>query len=417
MSDYNSSLPIRTENAGDAIVKVADATVPSQQLAVNADGSVNITDNGSSITVDASNLDIRDLAFATDKVDASGSTVDVGNTVTVQSTNLDIRDLVFATDKVDVSGSSITATDLDIRDLDAAQDNVAISDGTDTLAINADGSINVSFAPGNEVKITDGTDDLEINADGSLNAVVTATNLDIRDLTFATDKVDASGSQNVEVVQAAHDDLNVNANIQVGNADVANGNPVPVSDAGGSLTVDATDFDIRDLAFATDKVDISGSSNVTVVATNLDIRDLTHVSDSVKVGDGTDFLAVNTDGSINVVMQEDSGTEIVNYNTVAAVAAGATSNHDWTSAAVSKLYQVWASASGKLRIEVQIETGAATGVFNTIAVGFNSTANPNINLDLSKFAAVPNGARVRVIRRNNDNQSQDVYSTIIAIQG
>jgi len=43
-----------------------------------------------------------------------------------------------------------------------------------------------------------------------------------------------------EVTQAAHDELNGNANLQVGNADVANGNPVPVSDAGGSLTVDGT---------------------------------------------------------------------------------------------------------------------------------------------------------------------------------
>lgn len=38
----------------------------------------------------------------------------------------------------------VTATDLDIRDLSASQDNVAISDGTDTLAIEADGSINVN---------------------------------------------------------------------------------------------------------------------------------------------------------------------------------------------------------------------------------------------------------------------------------
>ena len=38
----------------------------------------------------------------------------------------------------------VSATDLDIRDLDANQDNVAISDGTDTLEINADGSINVN---------------------------------------------------------------------------------------------------------------------------------------------------------------------------------------------------------------------------------------------------------------------------------
>lgn len=40
--------------------------------------------------------------------------------------------------------------------------------------------------------------------------------------------------------QDTHDDCNLNANIQVGDADVDNSNPVPVSDAGGSLTVDGT---------------------------------------------------------------------------------------------------------------------------------------------------------------------------------
>lgn len=38
---------------------------------------------------------------------------------------------------------TVSATDLDIRNLLASQDNVAISDGTDTLGINTDGSINV----------------------------------------------------------------------------------------------------------------------------------------------------------------------------------------------------------------------------------------------------------------------------------
>ncbi len=71
--------------------------------------------------------------------------------------------------------------------------------------------------------------------------------------------------------------------------------------ADGSINavVSATDLDIRDLAFATDSVDVSGSS-VTVSATDLDIRDLSHAQDSVKIGDGTDFLAVNSDGSIDV---------------------------------------------------------------------------------------------------------------------
>lgn len=320
MADYNSSLPIRTESNGDAAVKVVDGTLTSQTLTVNADGSVNITDNSGSITVDATNLDIRDLVFATDKVDASGSTV------------------------------ALDAPTL------AALESITVQNGAGASAVNVQ--------------------------DGGNSLTVDATDLDIRDLSSAQDSV--------EVLQATHDNLNLNANIQVGDADVANGNPVPVSDAGGSLTVDAN---------------------------NLDIRDLTHASDSVKVGDGTDFLAVNTDGSINVVMQEDTGTEVVNYDTTATVAAGASDNHDWTSGAASKLYQVFASASGKMKIEIQIETAAASNTFNTIAVAFNSTSDPNMNVALSKYAAVPNGARVRVIRTNRDNQSMDVYSTIVAIQG
>jgi archaellum component FlaF (FlaF/FlaG flagellin family) len=99
------------------------------------------------------------------------------------------------------------------------------------------------------ISISDGTDTLAINADGSLNATVTATQLDIDDLTFANDKVDASGSE---------------------------------------VSLDAAT--------------LAALENVSaiVTATDLDIRDLTHASDSVKVGDGTDFLAINADGSIDV---------------------------------------------------------------------------------------------------------------------
>lgn len=79
------------------------------------------------------------------------------------------------------------------------------------------------------------------------NITVTATDLDIRNLTFATDTVDASGS-----------------------------------------------------VVALDATTLAALENITVSATDLDIRDLTHVSDSVKIGDGTDFLAVNADGSLNV---------------------------------------------------------------------------------------------------------------------
>lgn len=57
---------------------------------------------------------------------------------------------------------------------------------------------------------------------------------------FVDVKVNPSGSLEVNANQGTHDNLNANANIQVGNTDVGNANPVPVSDAGGSLTIDGT---------------------------------------------------------------------------------------------------------------------------------------------------------------------------------
>lgn len=311
MSDFSSSLPIRTQDPGDVVVKIADATTPSRQLTVNLDGSVNITDNAGSLTVDATNLDIRDLVFAADKVDVTGSSVELG------------------------------ATTL------AALESVTVQNPAGASAVNIQ--------------------------DGGNSITVDAVNLDVRDLVFATDKVDVSGS---------------------------------------SVSLDAGTL----AALETITV-LQGTSPWVVSSVNLDIRDLTHVSDSVNIGDGTDFLSVNTDGSINVVVQEDVGTEVVNYDTTAAVAGGASDNHDLVFASASKLHQVLATASGKLKVEVQIESGAATNVFNTVAVRFNSTATPDCDMSLAKYAAIPAGARVRVIRTNKDNQAQDVYSTIVAILG
>lgn len=77
-----------------------------------------IGDGGGSITVDAVNLDIRDLAFATDKVDVSGSTVSATQGTSpwvVSATDFDIRDLAAATDSVaawtnDGAGNPISST-------------------------------------------------------------------------------------------------------------------------------------------------------------------------------------------------------------------------------------------------------------------------------------------------------------------
>lgn len=110
--------------------------------------------------------------------------VNVQNTITVSATDLDIRNLVFADDKVDVTGSSVSitgdvnvtqgtspwvvsATDLDIRDLNSATDSV-----TSVLQVQyAEGS---DFTAGDLGVLMLGVDDqgdyaqLSINSAGAL---------------------------------------------------------------------------------------------------------------------------------------------------------------------------------------------------------------------------------------------------------
>lgn len=109
------------------------------------------------------------------------------------------------------------------------------------------------------------------------------------------------------------------------------------------------------------------------------------------------------------------GDEIHDYNTAAAVAAAGTSNHDYTVTALKtlELKKVMAAASARSKAELQIETGAATGIFTTRAVKFGSVALPNMDFDFPVPIIVAAGVKVRVIRTNLDNQSQDLYSTII----
>jgi hypothetical protein len=127
-----------------------------------------------------------------------------------------------------------------------------------------------------------------------------------------------------------------------------------------------------------------------------------------------DGVPYSTSNPLPTTSVDSEGSEVNNYNTSAALAAGASNNHDYTVTAATtlKLSHIWAAASGKMKIQVQTETGVATGTFTTKFVGFNSTANPNINLPIDENISVAAGVRVRVIRTNNDNQSQDVYSTI-----
>lgn len=189
--------------------------------------------------------------------------------------------------------------------------------------------------------LVSGKEGLDVNL---INAsiAVTATDLDIRDLSSASDSVAAvqSGAWTVGV--------------------------------SGTVAVTATDLDIRDLAFATDSVTAhqGGSWSVTATATDLDIRDLSHSQDSVKVGDGTEILAINSDGSINVVQGA--------YDTIA---------HDALTVGTSEVQLVAASPVANRRYVLIQNTSSnpiyvgATGV--TTADGIMIPKNANLPLEAS----------------------------------
>lgn len=112
-----------------------------------------------------------------------------------------------------------------------------------------------------------------------------------------------------------------------------------------------------------------------------------------------------------------AGTPVHNYDTSSAVAAGSPDNHDYPVATGTfRLSKILVSGSGKLKAELQTTLDGT--LYTTIAVQFNSTANPNIVIDFNGIYEELVGSAtsaVRIIRTNLDKQAQDVYSTIVGL--
>jgi len=181
------------------------------------------------------------LVFDPTDANSIAASSSVGAYVRAADGDLITSTLLGAKESLDVNVAGLSATDIDIRDLTHVSDSVSLGDGTTlyTGTTNgADHGLDVNLI-NDSISVTQGTSPW----------VVSATDLDIRDLVYTQDSV--------------------------------------TSYQGGSWTVG-----------------ISGDVNVTqgtdpwvVSATDLDIRDLTHVSDSVSLGDGTTLYTGTTVGA------------------------------------------------------------------------------------------------------------------------
>jgi hypothetical protein len=210
--------------------------------------------------------------------------------------------------------------------------------------------------------------------------------------------------------------LKVNADGSVDTNPVA-GSKIIITDGTDDLEVNADgSINVKQdkLAFATDTVDVSGSDvTATVTAVDLDIRDLSASTDSVQANLFDEAgVAYSQANPLPVELTQDqSGDEIVDFNTSAAVAKDASVNHDYTVSAGKTFLgeEAWVSGSGKLKAELLVN-GAIKWV------GFNSTANPNIRIPLEKIMKANATEVIRFTITNRDKQAQDVYSTLTGLE-
>ena len=201
---------------------------------------------------------------------------------------------------------------LPVRTETAGDVDVFISDptiSTQKLQINADGSAEV-----NQKKLDHTTDNVAIQSGGNEASVTALGELSVKD-----DDLDSS-TDSVEVFQATHDNVNVNANIQVGDADVSGTNPVPVALTGDQVGDEIVDYNTS----AAVAKDASVNHDYTVTAGKTFIGEEAWVSGSGKlkvellVNGATKFVGFNSTANPNISIPLEkilkaNATEVIRF--------------------------------------------------------------------------------------------------------
>lgn len=370
MSDITTSLPIRTENNGDIKSAISDGTIPSQLLGVDASGRITIKlDDGSGNLISS-------------QANGAQRALDVGiNVLGVQVDPRAVRPLTSADVITAAQGAASTA---------GAGWFVRPGDGTNSQAYLATGEAKVAVTqslPSGSASIGKVAQDNTVQwvtsdlANGSVNGGIAGTKSMLSGGVYNSALPTLTDGQQaaVQLDSSARQIIAPLTNASVVKAQLQD-------DAGNALTSSA-----------------AGSKRPLDTA----LRD----------SSGNLYTPLNP---FPVQVTSDViGDEIHDSNTASNVAAGASSNHDLSVTALKtfKATKFWASASGKMKIEIQTSTDGVAFVSRFVA--FNSTANPNISIDLGHFTLNDTGvgAMLRIIRTNKETlTAQNLYSTISGVE-
>lgn len=236
MADFDSSLPIRTENDGDVVVKVVDGTTPSQALNVDAAGAVK-----------AKLLDGAGTAV-TSQANGSQQALDVG--INVAGVQVDPRDVRALTN------ADVVTADQGAPNTEANAWPIKVTDGTDTLAITASGEalvvVNAALPAGNnnigdvDANLRDGagtaiTSTL-VNSKQSVDVHTSAHGTDGAAKPFGTMQIGGSDGTNLQALSVdTNGQLKVNLFDETGAA-FSGANPLPVSVVAAATGDEVLDF-------------------------------------------------------------------------------------------------------------------------------------------------------------------------------
>lgn len=127
-------------------------------------------------------------------------------------------------------------------------------------------------------------------------------------------------------------------------------------------------------------------------------------------------LRIDENNPLAIYMAESPAEEVDDFNDADAVGSGSSANHDYTVTAGKdlKAIVVPCQASGDARFGLAIEDGVGVGTFTEVGVCFTSSANQNATITYKKKVGA--GVIVRVVKRNDDNKPQSLYSQVQGLE-
>jgi hypothetical protein len=384
-----------------------------------------------SLIVTGTNLDTRDLTFASDKVDVSGSTITIQEPLSI-----------------DDNGSSITVdgplTDSELRAVPVPISGTVVSNAGTNLNTSALALEATLQSVKTAVELIDNTvsgSELQVDIVSLPTVTVQSTNLDTRDLTFVDDKVDASGTV-LGTGSNTIGKLAANSGIDIGDVTINNssggsavniqdgGNVISIDDNGSSITIDGivvldssstvriADIGSNELTIAIDGVTdvqngivILGRDGVTGKDEKISSTQLTNstsmfvaIADSngdqiTSFGGGTQYDEGDTDATItgSAILWEDAADTLATVsastplpvNIVAGSSSGTEYTQGNTDATITGIAVLMEVAGDTLQpIQGTVADGLLVnlGSNNDVTVTGSVTANAGTNLNTSSLA-------------------------------